>query len=124
MVACVKNGIEGLEKLVNADFDIIVMDCVLPKIYGKDSRIRIRQASPKPIIVIGESYNGAESFELGADAFMSRPLQLRKLVARVRSLLNRTWALTYNDEDTNISKDVMNDFPFFPSDNWYYEGEN
>jgi DNA-binding response OmpR family regulator len=118
IVTYAKDGLEGLEKLLKAYIDIIVMDGALPKVYGGDARIRIRQASYLPIIVIGENHDVAESLELGADAFMPRPPILCELVARVRSLFNRTPACIYRDQDT------MEDYPLFQEDDQYFLGDN
>jgi two-component system response regulator ArlR len=51
--------------------------------------MHIREVSYLPIIVLGNQEEAAESLELGADVFMTKPPSLRELVARVRSLLQR-----------------------------------
>jgi DNA-binding response OmpR family regulator len=121
-VTSASDGMEGLEKLLKSYIDIIVMDGTLPDVYGGDARIRIRQASNLPIIVIGENHDVAESLELGADAFMPRPPILRELVARVRNLLNRTPDFVYRNSEIirNTNKKHYN--PFFPNDGPYFLG--
>jgi DNA-binding response OmpR family regulator len=123
MVTSARDGLEGLQKLVESYIDIIVMNSELPKVYGEDARIRICQASNIPIIVIGDNHNVAESLELGADAFIPRPPILRELVARVRSLLNRTPA--FMDKNTHINLNISNitDYPFFLADERYLLGD-
>lgn len=124
MVVCARDGLEGIEKLTKTSFDIIVMDCALPKAFGEDARVRIRQASYLPIIVIGENYDVAESLELGADAFMPRPPVLRELVARVKSLLDRTSALAYRNPASNVNTEIMDDFSSLTDDDSYFQRGN
>jgi len=124
VVTCAGDGLEGLEKLIESSIDIIVMGSALPKVYGEDARIRIRQASYRPILVIGENQDVAESLELGADAFMPTPPVLRELVARVRSLLHRTPAVIRRDQDFTVNSDIINGYPRFLDDYRYFLGDN
>jgi len=84
-----QDALEGLTMLYKSYPDVIIMDRGLPEIYGEDAFIRVRQASYLPIIVLGSYEDAAESLEIGADAFMTKPPSLRELVARVRNLLKR-----------------------------------
>ena len=61
----------------------------LPAVNGEDPYFRIRQAAYLPIIVLGGQEEAAEMFEHGADAYMTKPLSLKELVARVGALLRR-----------------------------------
>lgn len=96
-----KDALDGLKKLYESYPDVIIVDRGLPQVSGEDACLRIRQASYLPIIVLGRQEDAAESLELGADAFMTRPPSLRELVARVRSLLKRKPRFDDKDNDGN-----------------------
>lgn len=75
--------------------DLIVMRENTRRLNGDELCIRIRELSDVPIIVLGqdeEEAAGVEFLEMGADAYLTSPLSLRELLARVRSLLRRTRA--------------------------------
>jgi DNA-binding response OmpR family regulator len=72
---------------------LIVMRENSHRLNGDELCIRIRELSDVPIIVLGqepEEVAGVEFLEMGADAYLTSPLSLRELLARVRSLLRRT----------------------------------
>jgi len=58
-------------------------------VNGEDPCLRIRQACYLPIIVLGNREEAAEMLEFVADAYMTKPLSLSELVARVHALLRR-----------------------------------
>ena len=75
--------------------DLIVMRENARRLNGDELCVRIRELSDVPIIVLGqerEEVAGVEFLEMGADAYLTSPLSLRELLARVHSLLRRTRA--------------------------------
>jgi len=86
-------GLESLDETYDSYLDLIVLAEHLPLINADLPYLRIRQASNVPIIILGEDsreWAGVDFLESGADVYMTHPLNLRLLVARVRSLLRRT----------------------------------
>lgn len=81
--------LDGLRKLYEAYPDLIIVDSELPTVQGQEPCLRIRQSSCLPIIVLSGQEEAAEMIELGADTYMTKPLSLSELVARVRALLRR-----------------------------------
>lgn len=88
--------VESKQALVELDRgtpDLIVMRENSHRLNGDELCIRIRELSDVPIIVLGqesEEVAGVEFLEMGADVYLTSPLSLRELLARVRSLLRRT----------------------------------
>ena len=80
---------KGLSELFKSYPDIIVMDCQVPNVTKEDAVSKVRQATFLPMIVIGRKADAAACLDCGADAFIAKPLGVRELVARVRSLLKR-----------------------------------
>ena len=86
---------QALTEIGRSSPDIIVMRENSRRLNGDELCIRIRELSNVPIIVLGQEQEeaaGVEFLEMGADAYMTSPLSLRELLARVRSLLRRTRA--------------------------------
>jgi DNA-binding response OmpR family regulator len=87
------NGVDGLWLAQENDFDIVVLDIMLPGISGYEVCRRLRAAaSTVPILMLtakdGE-YDEADALDLGADDFLSKPFSYIVLVARIRALLRR-----------------------------------
>jgi len=92
------NTVESKEALVEVGKgspDIVVIRENSRRLNGDELCIRIRELSDVPIIILGQSEEevaGVEFLEMGADAYLTSPLSLRELLARVRSLLRRSQA--------------------------------
>jgi len=104
---------QGIAKIQRNHPNLVVIAETLPLIDGDQSCFRIRQVSAIPIIVIGskqEESAGIEMLEIGADVYMTSPLNFRELVARVHSLLRRKKAFGYGsaEEDTPHYKHHLN----------------
>lgn len=75
--------------------DLIIMAEQSRTLNGDELCIRIRELCQAPIIILGQNHEeaaGIEFLEMGADAYLTSPLNLRELLARIRSLLRRTKA--------------------------------
>jgi DNA-binding response OmpR family regulator len=84
---------QALAEVSRSSPDLILMRENSQRLNGDELCIRIRELSDIPIIVLGqeqEEVAGVEFLEMGADAYLTSPLSLRELLARVRSLLRRT----------------------------------
>jgi two-component system OmpR family response regulator len=87
------DGVDGLWMAQEQDFDIVVLDIMLPGLSGYEVCRRIRATgSIVPILMLtakdGE-YDEADALDLGADDFLSKPFSYIVLVARIRALLRR-----------------------------------
>ena len=95
-VVLAANGIDGDWAAREQDFDVIVLDVMLPGMSGYDIRRNIRAAGNNtPILFLtakdGE-YDEADALDIGADDFVSKPFSPVVLVARLRALLRRSSA--------------------------------
>ena len=82
----------GLEKALGEDFDLIILDLMLPGIDGYQVCREIRHSSDVPIIMLsakGETFDKVLGLELGADDYIIKPFDSKELVARVRAVLRR-----------------------------------
>ena len=92
----VVGAVEGQQALTEVDKsppDLIVMAEGSHKLNGNELCIRIRELCQAPIVILGQDQEeaaGIDLLEMGADAYLTSPLNLRELLARVRSLLRRT----------------------------------
>lgn len=86
-------GDEGLQKALSGDFDLMLLDMVLPGNPGWEILRVVRAARPElPIIVLtacGAENQRVEGLQLGADDYVVKPFSLRELLARVNAVLRR-----------------------------------
>jgi DNA-binding response OmpR family regulator len=87
-----KNGAEGLSLLAENTVDLIVLDLMLPDVYGMDLCKKIRSTSNVPIIMLtavhGEM-NIVLGFEAGADDYVEKPFSPQILLSRIQAILKR-----------------------------------
>ena len=82
--------------------DLILLDVMMPKLYGWSVLRQIRQTSKVPIIMLtarGEEQDELFGFELGVDEYISKPFSPKILVARVEAILKRTQGETKEVKD-------------------------
>jgi DNA-binding response OmpR family regulator len=95
-VASATEGQEGLTEIYRSQPGVIIMAESMNRLNGDELCLRIRGATNVPVIVLGDDereWAGVYFLESGADVYMTRPLNLRLLLAWVRSLLRRTEGL-------------------------------
>ncbi len=83
---------EGLRKLTARNFNLVVLDVMLPEMDGFEVCKSIRKQSNIPIIMLtarGEVMDRIVGLELGADDYLAKPFEPRELVARIQSVLKR-----------------------------------
>ena len=87
------DGQAGLDKILNNEYDLIILDIMLPLVSGFDvcKKARAKDIST-PIIMLtakGEEIDKVLGLELGADDYITKPFSLRELLARVKAVLRR-----------------------------------
>lgn len=92
-VDVVHDGAEGLHRATDADYDLIILDIMLPGMNGYQVCAALRAAGHEtPVLMLtakdGE-YDEAEGLDTGADDYLSKPFSYVVLLARIRALLRR-----------------------------------
>ncbi len=89
----VENPKDGLVKLKNHHFDLLILDIMLPEMDGFETCKLVRKESDIPIVMLtarGEVTDKVVGLELGADDYLPKPFEPRELLARIQSVLRRT----------------------------------
>ncbi|MBR3628920.1 MAG: response regulator transcription factor, partial [Oscillospiraceae bacterium] len=89
------NGMEAVEKCRQNDYDLIIMDVMMPKLDGYSASKEIRKHKDIPIIMLsarGEEYDKLFGFEIGVDDYVVKPFSPKELMARVKAVLLRSKA--------------------------------
>ncbi|MBI4321018.1 MAG: response regulator transcription factor [Chloroflexi bacterium] len=87
-----ETGQEGLRQFYNERPDLILLDIALPGVDGWKVCGRVREVSEVPILVLtarSETGDRIRGLDLGADDYLTKPFELRELIARIRAVLRR-----------------------------------
>jgi len=93
VVSEVGDGRAALDRIEAEDFDLVVLDVMLPELDGFSVLSRIRRSSDVPVVLLtarAEEPDRLLGLELGADDYVVKPFSPRELAARVRTVLRRT----------------------------------
>jgi len=99
------NGEAGLKKLKENEFQLVLLDVMLPDMSGFNILSSLRQYSSVPVVMLtgrGEEIDRVVGLEMGADDYISKPFALRELLARIRAVLRR-YAVVPNDGATQVT---------------------
>ena len=111
------DGRAGLEAALNQDFDVILLDLMLPELNGIEVARRVRELKDTPIIIMtarDSVIDRVSGLDHGADDYIVKPFAIEELLARVRALLrrisiedgnNKEHQTTVNYKDLTIEKE-------------------
>src|ERR1700678_4814775 len=91
-VKSVHDGGDALEELQANEFEILILDVMLPSVGGFDVLRKLGASYTTPILMLtarGDDIDRIVGLELGADDYLSKPFNPRELVARIRAILRR-----------------------------------
>lgn len=103
------DGLEAIEKVKKNDYDIIILDLMMPKLDGYSSYRQIKDIKNIPTIVLSARSEEADKllgFDLGVDDYMTKPFSPKELMARIKAILKRNHQ---KDSDEFIYKNLKVD---------------
>ena len=86
------DGMEAVHLCRNANFDLVIMDIMMPELDGFSACREIRKVSNVPIIMLsarGEEYDKINGFELGIDDYVVKPFSPKELMLRIEAIMKR-----------------------------------
>ncbi|MCL2020456.1 MAG: response regulator transcription factor [Oscillospiraceae bacterium] len=97
------DGMQAMELAKNGEFDIIIMDIMMPRLDGFSACKEIRKFSSTPVLMLsarGEEYDKLFGFEIGADDYVVKPFSPKEILARVNAIIKRNQTQTIQNEVT------------------------
>ncbi len=91
-VECCHDGRKGLATALAGNFDLLVLDVMLPGLDGFEILKRVRRESRLPVLMLtarGEDEDRIIGLDLGADDYLPKPFNTRELIARIRAIMRR-----------------------------------
>ena len=87
------NGMSAVEMCRKKEYDLVILDVMMPELDGFSACRQIRKTSQVPVIMLsarGEEYDRIHGFELGVDDYVVKPFSPRELMMRVNAILKRS----------------------------------
>ena len=106
-------GIKALELCKTHEFDMVIMDVMMPELDGFSATKEIRKFSNVPIIILsarGEEYDKVHGFEAGVDDYVVKPFSPKELMMRVGAILKRGGAVLPEAKEVYQHNGLMVDF--------------
>ncbi|ORI46971.1 response regulator transcription factor [Leuconostoc mesenteroides] len=104
----VNNGRSGLDLALENDYDVILLDLMLPELNGLEVARRLREVKKTPIIMMtarDSVIDRVSGLDYGADDYLVKPFAIEELLARIRSLLRR---ITIETETNDKHRSIIN----------------
>ncbi len=104
-VDCAYDGEEALEKIRANEYDIILLDIMLPKLDGFQVCQQVREFSDVPILMLtakGDDMDKILGLEYGADDYITKPFNILEVKARIKAITRRTSKATQQKKDASI----------------------
>ena len=102
-----ENGLEAIEKVKHNEYDLVIMDIMMPELDGFSAVKEIRKISQVPVIMLSarsEEYDKLYGFDLGIDDYVTKPLSPKELMRRVNAVLAR--ATHKNNQESATTNEV------------------
>lgn len=92
-VDCAYDGEEALQKIKDNEYDIVLLDVMLPKLNGFEVCQQVREFSSVPVVMLtakGEDMDKILGLEYGADDYITKPFNILEVKARIKAIIRRT----------------------------------
>lgn len=112
------NGEKALEMALENDYDVILLDVMMPKMDGMEVCEELRKTKATPVVMLtakGEETNRVHGFEMGADDYIVKPFSPREVVLRIKAILRRASSTKFLHTEPK-TKDIIV-FPHLMIDN-------
>lgn len=119
------DGESGVQEILNNEYDVVVLDSMMPKMNGLEVLKTVRQDSKIPIIMLtakGDDIDRIIGLEMGADDYVPKPCQPRELLARINAILRRSQQ--NNDTVSSTASIAASGVTLFPAKRQALIGEN
>ena len=104
------DGESGLQKALENEYEMVILDLMLPKLNGLEVCKGIReQKKSLPILMLtakSEEFDKVLGLELGADDYMTKPFSIRELIARIKSIIRRVSAIKETSAAASDQKEL------------------
>lgn len=99
---CCYSGKNGIEALTKQNYQLVVLDVMMPGMDGFEVMEQIRKISSIPILMLtakSDNYSKVRGLRLGADDYLTKPFEMNEFIARVFSLIRRYTRFNPNNEE-------------------------
>lgn len=100
------DGEEAIHKYLNSDFDLILLDLMMPKLDGMETMKIIREKSSVPILIMSakdSDVDKAIGLGLGADDYIAKPFSMIEFSARIKAAIRRSTKYSNNEKEEQIA---------------------
>lgn len=109
-----ENGMQAVEKCRSENYDLVILDIMMPELDGFSAGRQIKKNNPDlPIILLsarGEEYDRINGFEIGADDYVVKPFSPKELMLRVAAVLKRVHKKAQASSDVFVLGGLRADF--------------
>ncbi|HAP3063739.1 TPA: response regulator transcription factor [Enterococcus faecalis] len=94
-------GKDGLRKLAENEYQLVILDVMMPGMDGFETLVEIRKTSSLPILMLtakDDNINKVHGLRVGADDYLTKPFNMDELIARIHSLIRRYTRFNQKDE--------------------------
>ncbi len=112
MVQCCFDGQSGLELAYKSEFDLILLDVMMPKLNGFEVLKALGSEYKTPVLMLtakGDHNDKVRGLELGADDYLAKPFHHQELLARIQAILRRIDIMTQQNSHSENSTLTIND---------------
>ena len=108
------NGRRALDRIMQEDFDLVLLDIMLPEMDGIEICRRVREISEIPIIMLtakDELESKVAGLNIGANDYVTKPFAIPELLARIRAALRKSSSIGHKSNDGNLTVKNLLLFP-------------